>query len=78
DDIDVFNPDDVEWAFQTRFQPAKDLHIFPLMVGAPLDPSAPIDRHTSKMGLDCTIPIAERATGKYIKTLVPGVDKVSW
>ncbi|MEM4303193.1 MAG: UbiD family decarboxylase [Candidatus Caldarchaeum sp.] len=78
DDIDVFNPDDVEWAFQTRFQPAKDLHLFPLMVGAPLDPSAPLDRHTYKMGLDCTVPLAEKASGKYIKVVVPGVEKVSW
>ncbi|MCS6769893.1 MAG: UbiD family decarboxylase [Candidatus Caldarchaeum sp.] len=78
DDIDVFNPDDVEWAFQTRFQPSEDLHVFPFMVGAPLDPSAPLDRHTSKLGLDCTIPLSERATGKYVRVVVPGVEKVTW
>jgi hypothetical protein len=29
---------------------------FPSMVGAPLDPSAPIRRHTSKIGVDVTVP----------------------
>jgi len=78
DDIDVFNPDDVEWAFQTRFQPAEDLHVFRFMVGAPLDPSAPLDRHTSKLGFDCTIPLKERESGKYIKVRVPGVENIQW
>jgi len=78
DDIDVFNPDDCEWAFQTRFQPAQDTHIFNFMVGAPLDPSAPLDRHTSKMGFDCTIPLSERDSGKYRRVKVPGVENVNW
>jgi 2,5-furandicarboxylate decarboxylase 1 len=77
DDIDIFNPHDVEWAFQTRFQPHKGAHIFPVMVGAPLDPSAPLPRHSSKMGFDCTIPLSSDRM-KFQKVKVPGTDRVSW
>lgn len=77
EDINVFDQSDVQWAFETRMQPHKNAHIFPVMVGAPLDPSAPIPRHTSKMGFDCTIPLnADRS--KFEKVRVPGSDKVSW
>jgi 2,5-furandicarboxylate decarboxylase 1 len=77
DDIDLFEPTNVQWAVETRMQPHKDAHIFPVMVGAPLDPSAPIPRHTSKMGFDCTIPLnADRK--KFEKVRVPGADEVTW
>jgi UbiD family decarboxylase len=77
DDINIFDPRDVEWAFQTRMQPDKDIHIFPVMVGAPLDPSAPLQRHASKMGVDCTIPL-EADRSKFEKIRIPGVEKVEW
>ena len=77
EDIDIFNPHDAEWAFQTRLQPHKNVHIFPVMVGAPLDPSAPLSRHTSKMGFDCTIPLSDDRT-KFQKVKVPGADGVRW
>ncbi|MGI0090879.1 MAG: UbiD family decarboxylase [Nitrososphaerales archaeon] len=77
EDVNIYDPRDVEWAFQTRMQPHKNLHVFPVMVGAPLDPSAPIKRHTSKLGFDCTIPLsADR--GAFEKVRVPGLDQVSW
>jgi UbiD family decarboxylase len=77
DDINVFDQAEVQWAIETRLQPHKDVHIFPVMVGAPLDPSAPLPRHTSKMGLDCTIPLSsDRA--EFQKVKVPGADRVDW
>lgn len=77
DDIDIFNPQDVEWGFQTRMQPDKDAHIFPTMVGAPLNPKAPFHRHSSKMGFDCTIPLgADRS--KFAKIVVPGSENIAW
>ena len=77
DDIDVYDPNDVQWAIETRMQPHSDVHIFPVMVGAPLDPSAPMQRHSSKMGLDCTIPLgADRAHFQKVK--VPGAEDVTW
>jgi len=58
DDIDIFDPNDVEWAIATRFQANKDLYLFENVKGSSLDPSAdPVTRMTTKMGLDCTKPI---------------------
>ncbi|RME85170.1 MAG: UbiD family decarboxylase [Caldilineae bacterium] len=60
EDIDIFSPDQVEWAIATRFQAGRDLYIFRDRPSSSLDPSA---RHTpgrksrsDKMGLDATIP----------------------
>ncbi len=77
DDIDVRNWDEVLWALYTRVQPERDVMVFPTMVGAPLDPSAPIYRHTSKIGIDATIPLgADRE--RYARVLVPGAEDATW
>jgi hypothetical protein len=41
DDIDVFNPMDVEWAIATRVQGDRDVVVIPGARGKPLDPSLP-------------------------------------
>jgi 2,5-furandicarboxylate decarboxylase 1 len=76
-DVNVRDLNQVLWAVYTRCQPAEDALIFPAMVGAPLDPSAPVHRHTSKMGFDATVPLGG-ATERYQRVFVPGVDQVSW
>jgi len=77
EDVDVFDPVQVQWALSTRVQPDRDILIFPVMVGAPLDPSAPIARHTSKIGYDATVPLkADRL--HYERVYVPGEDDVTW
>ncbi len=77
DDIDVHNWDEVLWALYTRVQPERDVMIFPAMVGAPLDPSAPLYRHTSKIGIDATIPLgADRE--RFARVRVPGAEDVTW
>ena len=76
-DVDVRNIDQVLWALYTRVQPDQDALIFPPMVGAPLDPSAPVHRHTSKLGFDATIPLGESGD-RYRRVIVPGADDVSW
>jgi 2,5-furandicarboxylate decarboxylase 1 len=60
DDVNPFDPHDVEWAIATRFQADRNLVVFEDQPGSSLDPSA---RHvpgqktrTAKMGLDATIP----------------------
>ncbi len=60
EDIDIFDPNDVEWAVATRVQAARDVMIFPDRPASSLDPSA---RHTpgqksrsDKAGVDATIP----------------------
>jgi UbiD family decarboxylase len=60
DDVDPFDPYDVEWAVATRFQADRDLMVFEDRPGSSLDPSAlhvPGQKaRTAKMGLDATIP----------------------
>lgn len=77
DDIDVFDARQVTWAINTRVQPHRDVHVFPTMVGAPLDPSAALPNQTSKLGIDATIPLGEERW-RYEPIRVPGVDQVKW
>ncbi|MBI4322012.1 MAG: UbiD family decarboxylase [Chloroflexi bacterium] len=77
EDIDIYNDRDIIWAMETRVQPDKDVYIYPPMVGGPLDPSSPQRPHSSKMGIDATLPLdAEKA--KFQKVVVPGVEDVTW
>jgi 2,5-furandicarboxylate decarboxylase 1 len=61
DDIDVFDPVDVEWAVATRVQADRDVLIVSNARAKPLDPSLPLPIEgkiptTAKMGIDATIP----------------------
>ena len=61
DDIDVFNPLDVEWAIATRVQGDRDVFIIPGARAKPLDPSLPVTPAGvvptgAKVGIDATIP----------------------
>jgi len=60
DDIDVFDPMDVEWAIATRVQGDKDIMIVSNARGKPLDPSllqgAGVVPTGAKVGIDATIP----------------------
>jgi UbiD family decarboxylase len=60
EDVNPFDPHDVEWAVATRFQADRDLVVLTDQPSSSLDPSA---RHTpgqksrtAKMGLDATVP----------------------
>jgi 2,5-furandicarboxylate decarboxylase 1 len=60
DDIDIFDPTDVEWAIATRVQADRDVIIVPNARSKPLDPSLPPPvggkiPTTAKMGIDATI-----------------------
>jgi len=69
DDINIYDPHEVEWAIATRFQADKDALILPNQSGSSLDPSGDLTEGkkatTCKMGLDATIPFKE--TGKGFK-----------
>src|SRR5581483_2761880 len=60
DDIDVFDPVDLEWAIATRVQADRDVLIVANARSKPLDPSLPPVPGgiptTAKMGIDATIP----------------------
>jgi UbiD family decarboxylase len=76
-DVNVRDIDQVLWALYTRVQPDRDAIVFPPMVGAPLDPSAPVHRHSAKMGFDATVPLGE-SRERYNRVVVPGAEEVSW
>jgi UbiD family decarboxylase len=60
DDIDVFDPTDVEWAIATRVQGDRDVMIVGNARAKPLDPSLPqgagVVPTGAKVGIDATIP----------------------
>jgi 2,5-furandicarboxylate decarboxylase 1 len=59
DDIDIFDPVDLEWAVATRVQADRDVVIVSNARSKPLDPSLPPTTGiptTAKMGIDATIP----------------------
>src|SRR6185369_820697 len=60
DDIDVFDPTEVEWAIATRVQGDKDVMIVGNARAKPLDPSLPqgygVVPTGAKVGIDATIP----------------------
>lgn len=56
DDVDIHNPNEVEWAMATRFQGDRDV-VMRREPGSSLDPSSDLEtRMTTKMGFDLTIP----------------------
>lgn len=73
-DVDVHDPEQVEWAVATRFQADRDLIVVPHALGSILDPSA--DRGVSaKMGLDATRPLDYPGL-LFTKIRIPGEEKV--
>jgi len=78
DDIDIFDPTDVEWAIATRVQGDKDVIVIPGARAKPLDPSLPqgfgVVPTGAKVGIDATIPEGiprehyERITYAYAET----------
>ncbi len=59
DDVDIFDPVDLEWAVATRVQADRDVIIISNARSKPLDPSLPPANGiptTAKMGIDATIP----------------------
>src|SRR5438445_2407178 len=60
DDIDIFDPTDVEWAIATRVQGDRDIMIVSNARAKPLDPSLPqgfgVVPTGAKVGIDATIP----------------------
>lgn len=76
-DIDIYNPQEVEWALATRFQGEADLVIKPKEPGSSLDPSSERSEAgthlTTKLGFDLTKPLATRGK-EFDKARFPVVD----
>jgi anhydromevalonate phosphate decarboxylase len=76
EDIDIADPNAVEWAIATRTQMDRDLSLRPGELGSSLDPSADqVTRRTCKVGLDATIPLGTPKDG-FVKSIIPGQEKV--
>ncbi len=54
EDIDIFNPEDLEYAIATRVKGDEDIMIVPGARGSSLDPCATPDGTTTKVGIDAT------------------------
>ncbi len=74
EDIDIYNPQEVEWAMATRFQADRDLVMVGREAGSSLDPSAEVGSSvTCKVGFDLTRPLETK--GKtYTKAAFPVVE----
>jgi len=84
-DIDILNPEEIEWAIATRFQADEDLIIIPQARGSTLDPSADQETGTTtKLGMDATRPLKkprekfERAKIPTSKRIAKIIDKIKF
>jgi 2,5-furandicarboxylate decarboxylase 1 len=81
DDINIYDPNDVEWAIATRFQADKNAVILPNQPGSSLDPSGDLTEgrkaRTCKMGLDATVP-SGKTDKSFVKEKYHKVDLSSY
>jgi UbiD family decarboxylase len=76
EDIDLDDPEAVEWAISTRVQFDKDLLLKPGELGSSLDPSADqVTRRTAKAGLDATIPYGA-SKDPFVRARIPLEDSI--
>jgi 2,5-furandicarboxylate decarboxylase 1 len=73
-DVDVYDPNEVEWAVATRFQADRDLVLVGGAQGSRLDPST-TDGVGAKMGLDATIPPVDDED-RFTRIRVPGAEEI--
>ena len=73
-DVDIDDPNEIEWAVATRFQADRDLLVIPGAQGSKLDPSSD-NGISAKMGLDATKPVT---TGplEFKRIHVKGIETV--
>ena len=70
EDVDIFDPVEVEWAIATRFQAGRDSTIITRALGNKLDPSS--DNGVSdKLGIDATVPLGADPF-RYERIRIPG------
>jgi 2,5-furandicarboxylate decarboxylase 1 len=74
EDVNIHDPQEVEWAVATRFQADRDLVVIPGTHGSRLDPSAD-NGVGAKMGIDATIPLGGDPM-RFKRIRVPGEEAV--
>jgi UbiD family decarboxylase len=70
DDINIFDPNDIEFAIATRLKGDEDIHIFPNVRGSTLDPRSDNGIGT-KVGFDATIELSKK--WKFERATIPKV-----
>lgn len=80
DDVDIFDPHEVEWAMATRVQADRDLVVIPQALGSKLDPSTD-DGVSAKLIIDATVPVGAREgkngePGEFERIRIPRVDQI--
>ncbi|KYH32251.1 UbiD family decarboxylase [Neomoorella mulderi] len=73
-DVDIFNPEDVEWAIATRCQAGRDVFIVERALGNKLDPSSD-NGLSDKMGIDATVPL-DAEPGRFERIRIPGEEAI--
>jgi 2,5-furandicarboxylate decarboxylase 1 len=73
-DVDIDDPNEIEWAIATRFQADRDLVIVSGAQGSKLDPSSS-DGISAKMGIDATKPLATEPM-EFKRIHVKGVESI--
>lgn len=73
-DVDIFDPEMVEWAVATRFQADRDLLVVGGAQGSKLDPSTD-EGFGAKMGLDATVPL-DAPPFRFKRISVPGEAEI--
>jgi 2,5-furandicarboxylate decarboxylase 1 len=73
-DVDIDDPNEIEWAIATRFQADRDLVVVSGAQGSKLDPSS-ADGVSAKMGMDATKPLATEPM-EFKRIHVKGVEDV--
>lgn len=74
DDVDPYNPREVEWAVATRFQADRDLVVITGAKGNALDPSCEPTGITARMGIDATKPLQARE--RFERIVIPGMESI--
>ncbi|MCK5659760.1 MAG: UbiD family decarboxylase, partial [Methanosarcinales archaeon] len=72
DDIDIFDPSDVEFAIATRAKGDIDTMIITNVRGSSLDPRGSPDGTVTKMGIDATKVLVE--SEKFERAKIPDVS----
>jgi 2,5-furandicarboxylate decarboxylase 1 len=73
-DVDIDDPNEIEWAVATRFQADRDLVVVSGAQGSKLDPSS-ADGISAKMGIDATKPLATEPMA-FKRIHVKGIESV--
>jgi 2,5-furandicarboxylate decarboxylase 1 len=74
EDVDVHDPQQVEWAIATRFQADRDLVVVGRAQGSILDPSTD-EGMSAKLGFDATRPL-HYEEHRFTRVRIPGEDAV--